>query len=106
MKVLLDECVPRGVKLFLSSEHQVFTSQELGWGGIQNGKLLALAEREGFNLLITCDKNIPYQQRLTERTISVLQLPTNNLAELKSIADRVGSAVDATALSSLISIEF
>ena len=106
MKILLDECVPRGVKRFLSGEHQILTSQELNWGGIQNGKLLALAEKEGFDLLITCDKNLPYQQRLTDRSISVLQLPTNNLAELKSIAESISRAVDTTMPGSFVPIEF
>jgi predicted nuclease of predicted toxin-antitoxin system len=105
MKVLLDECVPKGVKRFLAA-HQVFTTQELKWGGIQNGKLLSAAEKEGFDVLVTCDKNLPYQQRITGRAISIVQLPTNNLSGLKTIADRISQAVDSALPGTFVSIDF
>lgn len=55
MKVLLDECVPVQVRNALVG-HSVFTAQQMGWAGIQNGDLLARAEHAGFELFILADK--------------------------------------------------
>jgi len=70
MKVLLDNCTPRPLKAFLTG-HEVKTAHEMGWAALMNGELLAAAENE-FDLLITCDRNLRYQQNLTQRTIRLL----------------------------------
>lgn len=92
MRVLLDECVPRQLKGFISN-HEVVTTQELGWRGIRNGRLLDCAEEEGFSILITCDKNIPYQQRLAGRCLAIVQLPTNRLSELRKLHFEISETV-------------
>ncbi len=94
MKVLLDECVPKKVKRFLPV-HEVFTAQELGLASVKNGRLLAAAESAGFTVLITCDKSMPYQQRLTGRSLAVVQMPTNRLEPLKALADIIKETVDS-----------
>jgi len=72
MKVLLDECAPRQLKAFLAAEgYFCRTVQEEGWSGIQNGKLLALAD-PAFDVLITIDKGIQYQQNMTGRRIAII----------------------------------
>ena len=60
MKVLLDECIDRRLAQELSG-HEVKTVPAMSWAGITNGQLLTLAERE-FDVLVTVDRNLPYQQ--------------------------------------------
>jgi hypothetical protein len=83
MKILLDECVPLP---FCKSfpNHECHAARPAGFGGKKNGDLLRLAENAGFDVLITVDRNIPYQQNLRGRTIAVLILsvPSNRLRDL------------------------
>ena len=76
MKVLLDECVPRNLRRELA-EHEVLTVTERGWSGIKNGKLLALAEVE-FEVFLTVDQNLRYQQNLKAFNIGVILLVARN----------------------------
>jgi predicted nuclease of predicted toxin-antitoxin system len=70
MRVLLDECVPKRLRRELL-EHDVVTVVEMGWSGVTNGKLLALAATE-FDCFPTVDANIEKQQNLSSLPISVL----------------------------------
>jgi hypothetical protein len=76
MRVLLDECVPRRLKRELL-EHEVRTVTEHGWSGIKNGTLLGLAEAE-FDVFLTVDQNLKYQQNLTAFCIAVILLVARN----------------------------
>jgi hypothetical protein len=76
MKVLLDECVPRKLRRELA-EHEVLTVTEHGWSGIKNGKLLALAEAE-FDVFLTVDQNLKYQQNLKAFEIGIILLVARN----------------------------
>jgi hypothetical protein len=76
MKVLLDECVPRKLRRELT-KHAVLTVTEHGWSGIKNGKLLALAETE-FEVFLTVDQNLRYQQNLKAFNIGVILLVARN----------------------------
>ena len=72
MKILIDECVPRDLKYHLESQgYECLTVQEMGYSGKKNGELLALAENN-FDVFLTLDKNLQYQQNLTNRSIAVL----------------------------------
>jgi hypothetical protein len=62
-RILLDENIPVGLKGLLSA-YDVATADEMGWVGITNGELLDAAERDGFAIMITADRNIRAQQRL------------------------------------------
>ncbi len=70
MKLLLDECVPKRLKYRMSG-HDVVTVVEAGWSGIKNGKLLSLADTR-FDVFITVDSKLPYQQNLANRSIAVI----------------------------------
>lgn len=72
MRLLLDECVPTRLRRSLPT-HQVSTVVYEGWSGIKNGKLLALAA-ERFDVFITVDKNLPYQQNTSALPVAVLVL--------------------------------
>ncbi len=76
MRVLLDECVPRKLKLELP-EHEVLTVTERGWSGVKNGELLALAVAE-FDAFLTIDQNLKYQQNLQTFPIAILLLVARN----------------------------
>jgi hypothetical protein len=65
------------------------------WKGTKNGRLLDLLENEGFDCLVTCDKNMEWQQPVSSRRIGILVLPTPMLAELKPIIEDVVRALDA-----------
>jgi hypothetical protein len=91
MRILLDECVPWPMhKLFAA--HECTTAKKRGWGGIQNGELLRLAEGE-FDLFITADQNIRYQQNLSGRRIAILELTSNDLRRVMRAAEAIQSAV-------------
>ena len=87
MNILLDECTPRVLKRLLSG-FKIVTVQELGWTGITNGALLRMAE-ERFEVLITTDKNLRYQQNLSGRRFAVIQLPTNRVPVVALLAPTV-----------------
>ena len=77
MKILLDESVPRLLKLRLP-QLNISTVQEMGWAGVQNGELLRRAD-ELFDVLITADRNLRYQQNLSGRKLAILVLPSNQV---------------------------
>ena len=83
MKILLDECVTKRLKKYLK-EFQVFTVRELGLGGIKNGKLMAYCVENKFDILLTIDKNLMYQQNVDKYpvTIVVLNCLTSKIEEL------------------------
>jgi predicted nuclease of predicted toxin-antitoxin system len=82
MRILLDECVPWPMHRLLRS-HACNSVQAQGWSGIRNGDLLQRAEAE-FDLFITADQNIRYQQNLAGRRIAILELSTNDLRRIQA----------------------
>ncbi len=85
MKVLLDECIDQRFAQELSG-HDVKTVPTMGWANFKNGQLLTLAERE-FDVFITVDHNLPYQQNLSKFNLAVviLRAPTNRLVDLEPL---------------------
>ena len=86
MNILLDECVPARFARSLSG-HSVTTVQKRGWGGLKNGDLLALAEKE-FDAFITVDQKLSVQQDLRKFRIPVLLIRsrTNRLEDIRPLA--------------------
>lgn len=82
MKVLLDECVDTRLAPYIDC-FKTHTVHDLGWSGIANGRLLALAEVE-FDVFITVDRNLSFQQNLPRFSIAVVLIhaPSNRIAEL------------------------
>ena len=93
-RILLDESVPIGLRGLLPG-HQVTAAAEIGLAGVTNGKLIAAAEEAGFEVLITADKNIRYQQNLTDRQVALIVLTTNHWDEIKPHGHHVLAAVEA-----------
>lgn len=91
MNILLHECTPRLVKRHLTGHH-TRTVQEMGWAGYKNGDLLAAADGQ-FDLFITTDKNLRYQQNLRGRKLAVLQLPSNQVPIVKAMIPDIETAL-------------
>ena len=90
MNILFDENFPRPLRRFFLPEHQVTTVQKLKWLEAENGDLLAIAEAE-FDVLLSTDKGIKYQQNMTGRTIAVVTLraKSNAIETLAPIVPQV-----------------
>lgn len=91
MKILLDECVPWPMRTLLAN-HTCSSVQAEGWRGIRNSDLLKRAEAI-FDLLITADQNIRFQQNLSSSIIAILELSTNDLRLIQSAAEGIQKAV-------------
>ncbi len=87
MRILFDQGTPVPLKQHLP-DHQVQTAFELGWSQLTNGDFLTAAEQQ-FDVLVTTDQNLRYQQSLTGRKIPVLVLPTTSCPRLRERVDEI-----------------
>ena len=76
MRILFDHSTPRQIRRYLYG-HDVEVAAERGWETLDNGALLDRAVEEGYEVVITADKNMPYQQNLGRRNLSLIVLSTN-----------------------------
>ncbi len=104
MRILFDHVTPRGVARFLRG-HTVTLAKERGWDTLSNGELLDEAERAGFDVVLTADKNMRYQQNLTGRRIALIVLSTPQWPILRSHSERIVAAVDAATPGSSVEVE-
>jgi len=104
MLVLFDHGTPRGLSRSLEG-HIVKRAQELGWDRLTNGELLTQAEKAGFEVLVTPDKNIRYQQNLASRKIAIVVIGNPRWPILRLHAEVVVSAVNAAAPGSYTEVE-
>ena len=94
MLVLFDQSTPVPIRPFLKG-HTVETAWQRGWEKLKNGDLLRAAEEAGFEVLVTPDKNIRYQQNLRNYTIAIIVLGNPQWPVLRHHVDRVVAAVNA-----------
>ena len=87
MTILLDENIPHLLKRLLS-DFEVKTVQELGLSGIKNGALISLIDGT-YDVFITADKNLKYQQNLTTRSVAIIELYSNRLPEIERMQERI-----------------
>lgn len=104
MRVLFDKNVPFGLRDFLSN-HKVETVDERGWARISNGELLQTAESAGFEVVVTADQNIVYQQTLVGRKIALVVLGSNIWPIVRSYAAAIKEHVNAVVPGSYAFIE-
>lgn len=93
MRILFDQGVPVPLRRHLPG-HEVTTAYERGWSNLSNGDLIQVAEVE-FELMVTTDQNLRYQQNLSGRRIGILVLPTTRWPEIQKHADEVLLTVNA-----------
>jgi predicted nuclease of predicted toxin-antitoxin system len=91
MKILFDQGTPAPLRHALPG-HAVSTAYEMGWASLTNGDLLDSAERS-FDVLVTTDQNLPFQQNLAGRRLAVLILPTTSWPMLKDRVHDVDAAL-------------
>lgn len=93
MRLLFDQETPVPLRNHLL-HHTVETAYERGWHGLKNGELLARAEAEGFDALVTTDQNLRHQQSLAGRRIGVVVLMTTSRPRIRGEVSRVARALD------------
>ena len=94
MRILFDQGTPAPLRKFLVG-HSVQLAFDLGWSRLSNGRLLTAAEGAGFDLLVTTDQNLPYQQNLTSRPLAILVLPTTRWPQIEGHIPEVVAAVNS-----------
>ena len=104
MRILFDNGTPRGVAAALS-KHSVEEARSRGWDTLGNGELLDAAESAGFDVFVTTDRNIPYQQNLAGRKIAIVVLGSGRWRLIKNRLSEVAAAVDRAAPGSLVEVE-
>jgi len=104
MRVLFDNGVPRGVASILDG-HLVEEARDRGWDRLKNGDLLDAAEAEGFNVFVTTDRNIRYQQNLSGRTIAIVGLSKGSWPLIKRQLVDIASAVAGAAPGTVTEVE-
>ena len=104
MKILFDNGTPNPIARSLAG-HQVAFARQIGWHELKNGELLRQAEEAGFELLLTSDKNIRYQQNLSGRRIAIVVLGNQQWPDVKLHLDRIVAAVDAAIPGSYAEVE-
>ena len=92
MRILFDHGTPSGIRGALSA-HDVTEAVDRGWDTISNGALLKEAEAAGFDVLLTTDKGIRYQQNLTGRKIAVVVLGNSTWRMVRLHLDRIAQVV-------------
>jgi len=104
VKVLLDECIDHRFAKELPG-HSVETVPRMGWAGLKNGDILKLAEN-GFDVFITVDRNLSFQQNLPQFNLAVLVLlaPTNRLADLKLLIPDILAALPSAKVGQVLKI--
>jgi predicted nuclease of predicted toxin-antitoxin system len=95
MRIFLDECVDWRLARDLAG-HDVASARQMGWTSIENGELLALAAQR-FDVFVTVDRNLSFQQNLGSFPIAVIVLRarTNRLADLRPLVPRLLAALTA-----------
>ncbi len=104
MRVLFDHGTPAPLIPFLVG-HTVTRAKDRGWDTLSNGDLLTVAEEAGFDLLLTADKNIRYQQNLEGRRIALVVLSTPRWPVVKLHVDKIVAAVTAATPASYVEVE-
>jgi predicted nuclease of predicted toxin-antitoxin system len=104
MKILLDQGAPRPLRTVLTA-HSVSTAHEMGWASLTNGDLLHAAEKQ-FDVLITTDRNLRYQQNTSGLRLAILVLPTTNWTTIQLHTPEIVAALDKLRAGDLVEVQF
>ena len=100
MRILFDNNTPRPLRRYLT-EHSVDTAREKGWAELRNGNLLDNPEGEGYEVLITADQSMRYQQNIGRRQISVIVLLPNRWPDVRLKVEDIRAALEGVALGEI-----
>jgi hypothetical protein len=95
LKVLLDENIPHDLRPYLR-DHETFTAAYLGWAGLKNGRLLDAAEEAGFDVMVTGDLSLTYQQNMVGRKIAIVSLSAISWPVIEPHVAKIVQAVDCS----------
>ena len=104
MRVLFDNSTPRGIARSLHN-HEVTEARAHGWDRLENGELLYAAEQAGYDVLVTPDRNIRYQQNLAGRKIALVVLGKGRWTLVKPYIPQIVDAVNAATPGSYAEVE-
>lgn len=104
MRVLFDQGTPAPLRHALVG-HSVETAFDLGWGTLQNGALIAAAEAEGFEVFVTTDKNLKYQQNLAGRRLDIVVLSTTSWPRIRTNTAKILGAVESSQPGNFIEVD-
>lgn len=107
MRVLLDEQLPRHLAREITG-HDIRTVQQCGWAGLKNGELLRAAAAEGFEILVTADRNLQFQQNLSRTVLGIVLLvaPSNALEDLLPLVPGLRAAISKSRPGQILRVEF
>lgn len=105
MKILIDEDVPQQLRHYFPG-HDAATVGYMQWRGTKNGKLLELAEAQGFDVLLTADQSLPYQQNVRKRKIAVIVLAVRDiqLEALEPLVPAIQQALESIGAGDVVTI--
>lgn len=104
MRVLFDQATPVPIRSHLEG-HDVRTVAQEGWSTLKNGELLASAEAAGYDVLLTTDKNIRYQQNLSKRKIAIVVVGEQQWPKLRPYVSLVVNAVNAVLSGGYVEVD-
>ena len=104
MLILFDQGTPLPLRSFLIG-HSVKTAAQQGWSTLSNGDLLRAAEAEGFDVLLTTDKNLAYQQSLKDRRVAIVVLGNPQWPVARLHVQSIAAAVNAVTSGSYVEVE-
>lgn len=104
MRVLFDQGTPVPLRALLTN-HIVATVYELGWSRLTNGELLRQAEAAGYDIFITTDQNLRYQQDITDRALAIAVLKATSWPRVKRHAAHVIAQIDSLPAGGYVEIE-
>jgi hypothetical protein len=103
MQILFDNGTPRGLASFLI-DHSVEEARQRGWEAFSNGELIEVTEQAGFEVILTTDRNIRYQQNLKTRRIALVVLEHSQWPMVKLVAEDILAAVNAAVPGSYVEV--
>ena len=103
MKVLFDQGTPAPLRKYLES-HNVSTAYEMNWQTLTNGDLLHQAELNGFEVLVTTDQNLKYQQNLSSRVIAIVVLTSTSWPRIQKVMTEIALEVDKSKSNGYVEI--
>ena len=104
MLILFDHATPRALRRHLAG-HTIHTAEQLGWERLANGLLIARAEESGYELLISVDQGIQYQQNLAARRVAILVLMKNDWSLIRPHTDTINVAINRIQPGDYVEIE-
>ncbi|MBD2315266.1 hypothetical protein [Phormidium tenue] len=103
MRILFDQGTPVPLRQYLI-EHVVTTAYEEGWSNLSNGDLLKSAEDKGYQILVTTDRNLRYQQNLSDRQIAIVVLLSTSWPKIRIQTDKVCGVINVIKLGDYVEI--